>query len=192
MSSSRVKCACGKVELSFREPHPRCRILCCCHDCRQKCLWAAGQGGPKLHSHVVSFDRPMDLVYYCNAFTVQGQEHLSFFRLRADSKSTNCLATCCNSIVMVDHPAYDGKAVLLFPEVLQLQLASPPSFVLYSEDWALHTEKLDLLRTSSPHLCRGQTDLTPFRTARNALSPLGTSALPTSKNSFLRSLDVAI
>jgi hypothetical protein len=38
--------------------------------------------------------------------------------LREGGRSTRCVATCCHSTLLVDHPNYFGKTVMLFPEAL--------------------------------------------------------------------------
>eukprot|EP01051_Picozoa_sp_SAG22_P000189 SAG22_NODE_4_length_44774_cov_362.122149_10_plen_167_part_00 len=102
---SLVGCACGAVELCFHgQPAPLNRIWCCCFDCRQKNLWAQNQGGPRVPAACVSRERPMDLIYYANSFSVlKGQPQLEFFKLREGAGSTNCVTACCKTTILVDH-----------------------------------------------------------------------------------------
>ena len=128
--SSTVGCECGLVSFTFAVAQPRTRISCCCVDCRQKCRWAQAQGGPPLPADVVSFDAPLDLVYFPNAFRVdKGAEHVAFYRLRPDARSINLVSTCCHTTLLVDNVNYheakdmeadDGMQVLLFPAVIKL------------------------------------------------------------------------
>ena len=79
---------------------------------------------------MVSFDAPMDLVYFPNAFRVdKGAEHVAFYRLRPDARSINLVSTCCHTTLLVDNVNYheakdmeadDGMQVLLFPAVIKL------------------------------------------------------------------------
>jgi hypothetical protein len=141
--TSIVACACGGVRLKFHVRRPRNRIPCCCWDCRQKCIWATSQGGPALPSDVLTFDAPMDLIYFPNAFELHGSlDDLEFCTLRADDGSVtrrgwrgdrgsmNMVTICCRTTLLVDNVNYhpskdldqdDGSQVLLFPAVLNLQ-----------------------------------------------------------------------
>jgi hypothetical protein len=81
---------------------------------------ATTKGGPQLPIEVLEYTRPLDLSYHSNNFKIEsGTNNLRFFKLRESSGSTNCVATCCHTTMMVDHPAYQKKAVLLFPDVLK-------------------------------------------------------------------------
>lgn len=68
---------------------------------------------------MLDYSRPLDLIYFGNTFTVQaGQDQLEYTRIREGASSTNCVATCCGTTLLIDHVNYDSKCVLLFPEVL--------------------------------------------------------------------------
>ena len=143
-TTSTVSCACGGVRLLFHVPRPRNRIPCCCWDCRQKCIWATSQGGPALPPDVLSFDAPMDLIYFPNSFELQkgSLDDLEFCTLRADDGSVtkrgwrgdrgsiNMVTLCCRTTLLVDNVNYhaskdldrdDGAQVLLFPAVIHLE-----------------------------------------------------------------------
>jgi len=105
-------------------------------DCLQKAQWAAEHGGPQLPNDVVTLRRPMDLVYFGNRLRVTGHKHLRFTKLRPDSSSTNCVTSCCHTTLLVDHTYYDGKCLLLFPDLVELEtVLDPPTFVNGSLDW---------------------------------------------------------
>lgn len=119
---TRLVCRCSAVRFSFpQDAAPRQRVECCCVDCRQKCLWAGRYGGPPLPVEVLEFRRPMDLVYLSNDMVVdRGRSHLRFFKLRDQSSSINCVTECCFTTVLVEHPSYQGAAVLAFPDICRL------------------------------------------------------------------------
>jgi hypothetical protein len=122
-------------------------------DCLQKALWATSQGGPALAEDIVKRDRPMDLIYLGAPFQVlQGDEHLTFMKLRDGAHSTNLVAGCCHTTMAVDHPCLEDKAVLVFTDIARLVAAPnaddaamgdptvnamvlpPPSYVGYVKD----------------------------------------------------------
>jgi hypothetical protein len=179
--SSTVACACGNVELKFHVPRPRNRIACCCWDCRQKCRWAESEGGPKLPANVVSYDAPMDLIYFPNSFelTKGGLDDIEFCTLRdddgsisakgwrGDKGSINMVTNCCKTTLLVDNVNYhaskdidnhDGAQVLLFPAVLQLQteMIDMRTTINFIEDYP--EEKAEALKAkflgSDPPVCR--------------------------------------
>ena len=76
---------------------------------RQKLLWATSRGGPELPKEVIDFKRPLDLCYFPNYFKAEKKPEakIAFFRLRnsaPDRTSTNLVATCCNTTLLIEHP----------------------------------------------------------------------------------------
>ena len=39
---------------------------------------------------------------------LQGKEHLSAFKLTEESATLNIMSKCCHTIMLVDHPFYEG------------------------------------------------------------------------------------
>ena len=79
---------------------------------RQKLRWATSRGGPELPKEVIDFLRPLDLCYIGNYFKVEKKSKgkIAFFRLRnsaPDRTSTNLVATCCNTTMLIEHPLWD-------------------------------------------------------------------------------------
>lgn len=55
----------------------------------------------------------VDGTYWPNDFEVQrGKEHLKAYLLREGMHSNRLTATCCHTILLVDHPFYEGKLCL--------------------------------------------------------------------------------
>eukprot|EP01052_Picozoa_sp_SAG31_P008326 SAG31_NODE_418_length_15893_cov_5.433899_11_plen_44_part_00 len=38
-----------------------------------------------------------------------GKENLEAFKLMEESQTINIMAKCCHTVVLVDHPFYEGK-----------------------------------------------------------------------------------
>ena len=74
---------------------------------------------------------PKDLVYFENdVVDVRGAERVELVRLRADlcrasAFSTRALATCCHSMVAIDHPAYRQNVVMLATEAARVSTPEP-------------------------------------------------------------------
>ena len=79
----------------------------------------------------------MDLVYLSNDMVVdRGRSCLRFFKLRDQSSSINCVTECCYTTVLVEHPSYQGAAVLAFPDICHLTTKPiPPAARLFAEDF---------------------------------------------------------
>jgi len=113
-----LTCNCGNVKMRFANSMPRYSAKCCCMDCVQKMLWCENQGGPAVPHAVAKHRAPVILKYVDNRFeVVQGQDRLRFFKIREGASSTNCVADCCHTLMLVDHPCYEGNTLLTFPEV---------------------------------------------------------------------------
>ena len=110
-AASSLTCSCGAVSITFREAAPRMHIECCCCDCRRAALWAADQGG------TVCETVPCDLTYWPNDLeVVRGGDKLEACALNARFRSCRVFATCCNTGLLVDHPAYKGAVVMAYRE----------------------------------------------------------------------------
>jgi hypothetical protein len=110
-----LSCNCGSTAFRFPEPRPRCRIRCCCNDCWQKNLWAEWRGDAARRGRQRG---ALELAYLGVPFVaVDGAaDRVRFNRLRDGAASTNCVSTCCGTLMMVDHPCYEARSVLVFPE----------------------------------------------------------------------------
>lgn len=114
-------CDCGRVNVLFVDHQSRTRVNCCCCDCYQKNAWAASNGGPKLLDAHVNKEKPLWGEHWNARMTVTGKENLAFCRLHTKAVSVNCVAKCCSTLLFVDHPAYQGNSVLIFPEMVKLK-----------------------------------------------------------------------
>jgi len=112
--AAHLSCVCGKVAISFFNPIPQMRLECGCCDCRQALQWAEVDGGPK---------SPLlcDLWYFVNRFTfIKGKELTKWFKLRESGSSVRCVALCCKSTLLVQHPAYREKIVMVMADGCKL------------------------------------------------------------------------
>jgi len=136
-----VRCFCGSVGYSIVEPRMRTRFRCCCVDCRQAHDACASRGGRERAGAA-----PRDLAYFCNDVeNVFGAEHVRLERLRDDAArpcetpalSLRCVATCCWSIVAVDHDAYRGNCFMVPTDacVLAAPRPLPPQKHIFVGDW---------------------------------------------------------
>jgi len=114
--AAHISCVCGKVQISFPNPEPQMRLECGCCDCRQALQWAEVEGGPK---------SPLlcDLWYFANRFTfLKGKELTKWYKLRESGSSVRCVANCCKSTLLVQHPAYREKVVMVMADGCKLNL----------------------------------------------------------------------
>jgi len=127
-----ASCTCGVAALHFSTPRPRLHLQCACRDCRQANEWVALRGGRARPD-------PLSLLYYFenDLVQVQGKERLELQQLREGARSTRCVATCCHSILAVDHPAYSGNVVMVPANSCKLAVTSlPPALAqVYVSDW---------------------------------------------------------
>jgi hypothetical protein len=122
-------------------------------DCRQKLQWAESEGGPAVPKAVIQHERPLDIVYFGNSFAVEtGAENLAFFKLRDGCRSTNMVASCCHTTMMVDNPGYQEQAVLAFVDILAGLETEPIDFSLYGFCDDFPQDKRKKLRTDKPQL----------------------------------------
>jgi hypothetical protein len=144
-------CKCGQVNVSFNVDQGRTRVNCCCCDCYQKHEWAAANGGPDLHEGHVNKEKAMWGEHWPARMTVTGKENLTFNRLHQSAVSVNCVAKCCHTLLFVDHPAYQGNVVLLFPEMIQMKNSKhfEKAFInTWTKDW--HEDHIHKLDSSLP------------------------------------------
>eukprot|EP00040_Diaphanoeca_grandis_P043760 m.10194 g.10194 ORF g.10194 m.10194 type:complete len:224 (-) comp8175_c0_seq1:140-811(-) len=144
-----LKCRCGTVRVDFATATPRYTINCACVDCYTKNEWSCKQQGidvPEGLSFASGFpDKTLTLCYFDNAMIVSDKSKLEFNKLRKDANSTNCIASCCSTVLFVNHPSYRQHQVLVFPEFIQrvnIQ-TQEPLYLVFSKDWPdEHREKL--------------------------------------------------
>ena len=119
----------------------------------QALQWAEVEGGPK---------SPLlcDLWYFVNRFTfikvfasqkvkyihmckfihvLQGKELTKWFKLRESGSSVRCVALCCKSTLLVQHPAYRWTTTLWVGDRRWGWCSSGPHFVLCSSKWSWQT-----------------------------------------------------
>lgn len=123
-------CTCGKCSVTFASSQNRLTMECGCVDCYQANEWAAAQGGPAVPQIPTQLYWPNDVV------STQGEKHMGLFVLRdspgsAAFQSVRCVAMCCYSTLLVDHPNYRtcsdniGTHMLQMPLEFALEMAYP-------------------------------------------------------------------
>ena len=144
-----ISCDCGDVNIEFSVQRPLYSLECCCVDCYQKLHASKGK---MPHDHGTG--DPLKLSYFPNNLNVKaGSDKIEFNKLRSDANSTNMITTCCNTIMCVDHPSYNKKQVLTFPDYVTFRPAnaceeSTPVARVWIRDWP--EEALKALRTKKP------------------------------------------
>lgn len=138
-SPTTVRCLCGKVGYTVINPRMRTRFSCCCVDCRQAHDACAVRGGRAIA------DGPRDLAYFDNDVEkCFGGEHVRLERLRKDdggcgtpALSLRAVATCCSSVVAVDHDAYKFNCFMVPTEgcVVTAPLPLAPQKRIFVGDW---------------------------------------------------------
>ena len=149
-TGAKLSCACGRCKITFAAPQNRLTMECACVDCYQHLGWAASQGGP-------ACPQIPRLSYWANdLLEVTGEEHMKVFVLRdglgsARGQSQRCVATCCHSTLLVDHPAYAGNVCMVFEHACSLSSdALPIDARIYMCDWS---ESRGKLAASLPQGC---------------------------------------
>jgi len=129
-----ARCACGAVALRFLRRAPVMHLECGCVDCRQAHEHVASLGGPP-----TPFPPLQKLFYFANAvepLPAEQTQRLRLTKLRADGRSVRLEATCCHSILAVDHPAYQANVVMVPGDACTLDAPLvPPLARIYMDDW---------------------------------------------------------
>ena len=132
-------CKCGLVNVALCGEKSRTRMNCCCCDCYQKLEWAASNGGPTLPEHYQNKKSPVVGEHWNGRVVVTGKDHLAFNKLHEKAVSVNCVAQCCSTILFVDHPAYQGNCIFLFPEMIKMENsihADKAIVITWINDWS--------------------------------------------------------
>jgi len=139
-----ISCQCGQVELPDLSP-PTLRIECSCRDCRFKVLnceerkWGTGCNGPRLPTRVKTYHRGLHLTYFkthgiSNSVIDKLTDSCIFSKIRPNAASTNMIAKCCGTIMVIDHWYYDQRVFMVIDDVARFSTQLPPP--VYINDWA--------------------------------------------------------
>jgi len=119
---AQLKCKCGTVAIHLRLP-PVLRYECCCVDCRKglaTCAVLRREPPPALS----------DNVFFPNALTVvSGTAKLRCLVIKRHYPTRRVVASCCDTPLLADHPAYAGKRLAAYnnaPAVLRTLAAGSP------------------------------------------------------------------
>lgn len=95
-------------------------------DCLGKLSHYASKGGPEVPADIASQDKCLVVYYAHDKMVVTGKDKLKFTNVREGSASTNCVASCCNTVMVIDNPFYhqgsgdigstDGSGMAMFFE----------------------------------------------------------------------------
>jgi len=122
-SNAFIRCKCGHVTVEFTAKKAKVALECCCVDCFAKNEYYAGLGGPQLPPRFANRELPLVLNYWDNCLKVTGKDKLAFTKIREGCASTNAIASCCNTVMFIDHPAYAGNGVMTFNTIVPAQNA---------------------------------------------------------------------
>jgi len=125
---SAIQCQCGAVTITFPQEQPLFASECGCVDCIGKLRQLEKHGGPAVPADIMSHDTCLVLYYAHDKMVVTGKENLTFTTVRKNSTSTNCVASCCHTALVVDTPFYhqgsgavgstDGSGIVMFFETM--------------------------------------------------------------------------
>ena len=140
-----LSCVCNQTKISIASAPIR-RVECCCMDCRKGVAWChTAKGGPEPpHPFLVA-----DLVYFPNLLKVEcGREYLKAYLIQQNYNTRRVVATCCWTVLLGDHPAYQQERFVTYPPPAVLSLASgvqlfPPTRRIFTQD--LTPEELESL-----------------------------------------------
>ena len=123
---SSISCKCGSCTIKFPHALPLFAGECACVECLGQLGWCASKGGPEIPAEIVSKDKRLKLHYPHDKMVVTGKDKLMFTQVREDAASTNCIATCCHTVMVVDNAFYhqgsghigsiDGSGFVMFFE----------------------------------------------------------------------------
>ena len=99
----KIKCHCGKCEISLVADKALGYFLCGCQDCRQAVKWAEFKGGQKGEDLQKAIYVPSDILH------VSGKEYMKPFLLREGGQSTRVYCVSCYSLLGIDFPAYNDQ-----------------------------------------------------------------------------------
>ena len=99
----KIKCHCGKCEITLAADKALGYFLCGCQDCRQAVKWAEFKGGQKGGDLQKSVYVPSDIL------NVKGKENMKPFLLRQGGQSTRVYCVSCYSLLGVDFPVYKDQ-----------------------------------------------------------------------------------
>lgn len=158
-----VTCRCGDLNLRFHGVFkPLYSLECCCVDCYQKNSWSL-----KRHCKDATLPKhgdgsPLHLSYFPNRFSLisrpaKCERPVKFNKIREHAKSTNMISTCCKTLMCVDHPSYNKKQVLTFPEFVKITVNDDnkewdPVARVWVADWPEDSLKALRSKSSLPEL----------------------------------------
>ena len=133
-------CRCGNIRIAFDDILTS--VECGCVDCYDKNLWSCRSGGvaPPAGLERHGQGRCVRVCYIPNNLVFNSAEPpVAFNRLREGSRSTNMVATCCSTILCVDHVSYKCGRLLIFPDFITFVRGRgrvpAPTARIFAMDW---------------------------------------------------------
>eukprot|EP00037_Helgoeca_nana_P026303 m.296100 g.296100 ORF g.296100 m.296100 type:complete len:255 (+) comp27188_c0_seq5:2340-3104(+) len=134
-----IQCRCKAVKVTFSVSKPSHSLECCCVDCYQKYTWSCEAGGVDIPPSVLfeQKKKALSLAYFPSRMVVEGKDKLKFNKLRENGQSTNCVASCCNTLLFIDYPSYRDAVVMLSPDFCPVYDCrfEPPLYRCWIKDW---------------------------------------------------------
>lgn len=135
-----LSCHCGECKVVLLDHRVRCKIECLCFDCRQRAMISQSMGNPRAFpDSLKDREQGIEIMYFSNAMQVDEKSLtlLQFRKLREDGFNVTTYSTCCGTIMLSSHPAYDGQSVSVLPNNCRVEgeIDAPVSMVLFASDF---------------------------------------------------------
>ena len=143
-----LACHCGECNIILLDRRVRYKIECLCFDCRQRAMISQSMGNPRAFPNPLEKRaRGVEIIYFSNALQVDDKSRtlLQFRKLREDGFNVTAYASCCGTIMLSSHPAYDGQSVSVLPNNCRVkgEIDTSVSMFLFAGDFS--QEKLHAL-----------------------------------------------
>jgi len=119
-----VRCRCGAAGIETAAP-VHLSLWCACCDGRQKVAWSLANDLSSSPASASPAVPPVQRAVYFENGIVSTEGGLQPTLLRNGGRSTFLVATCCNAILGVFHPAYDGKIFMVIEAAARVEGTVP-------------------------------------------------------------------
>ena len=136
-----LSCHCGECKVVLLDHRVRCKIEGLCFDCRQRAMISQSMGNPRAFpDSLKNRDQGIEIIYFSNAMQVDEKSLalLQFRKLREDGFNVTAYSTCCGTIMLSSHPAYERQSVSVLPNncLVEGEIDTPGSMVLFASDFS--------------------------------------------------------
>jgi len=143
-----LACHCGECKIILLDRRVRYKIECLCFDCRQRAMISQSMGNPRAFPDPLKKRaRGVEIIYFSNAMQVDDKSRtlLQFRKLREDGFNVTTYASCCGTIMLSSHPAYDGQSVSVLPNNCRVEGETDTSVSMFLFAGDFSEEKLQAL-----------------------------------------------